>query len=148
MEDQIGRFFEDVNKPIQIFFLGDHDASGHVIEEDIHHRVQTAAGVTFRMKRLAIHAADIKLFSLPPQAIKTTDSRAASFRHRFGNDAATVELDALPATELRRRVGDAVRSLIDMDRWQRQLYVQRVELDCIADFATRMRNLPQIGGNQ
>jgi hypothetical protein len=24
------------NEPIQIFFLGDHDASGHVIEEDIH----------------------------------------------------------------------------------------------------------------
>jgi hypothetical protein len=144
MESQIGEFFEDLDKPITVFFLGDHDPSGRVIEEDMHRRAQTAAGVRFRMQRLAIHAADIRLFNLPPQRIKATDSRAARFRKRFGNDAATVELDALPADELRRRVHNAVHCLIDVERWERALRIQAVELNCIAEFAERVKNLPQM----
>jgi hypothetical protein len=81
---------------------------------------------------------------LPPQAIKLTDSRAASFQRRFGEDAATVELDALPASELRKRVESAVAGLIDYDLWNRQLTVQQLELNCIAEFAERMKSLPQL----
>jgi hypothetical protein len=143
MESQVGRMFEDIHKPITVFFRGDHDPSGHIIEEDIHRRVQTASGLDFQMSRLAIHRADISLFQLPPQTIKLTDSRAASFQERFGADAATVELDALPAAELPRRVESAVKGLIDGDIWDRQLAVQEMECKCIAEFAERMKSLPQ-----
>jgi len=145
MDAQVGTLFEELGKEITVFYLGDHDPSGHVIEQDIHRRVKNASGVNFRMVRLAIHASDIALFKLPPQAIKPSDSRAASFRRRFGSNAATVELDALPAAELRKRVDKSVRSLIDRERWNRQVAVQQVELNCIADFAERIRNLPQAG---
>jgi hypothetical protein len=145
MEEQVGTFFEDINQEITVFFLGDHDPSGHVIEQDIHRRAQVASGVDFRMVRLAIHKQDIAAFHLPPQAIKMTDSRAESFRRRFGHDAATVELDALPAAELRRRVDTAVESLVDHALWDRQVTVQQVELNCIAEFAERMKSLPQLG---
>ncbi|MDT7813180.1 MAG: hypothetical protein QOJ42_3096, partial [Acidobacteriaceae bacterium] len=47
-------------------------------------------------------------------------------------DAATVELDALPAAELRRRIEQAVTSLIDFEAWKRQIAVQEVEFACIA----------------
>jgi len=104
MESDVGSVFENIGKPITVFFLGDHDPSGHVIEQDMHRRVQAASGITFDMVRLAIHAADIVEFSLPPQTIKKSDSRAASFEKRFGPAAATVELDALPAAELRNRI--------------------------------------------
>jgi hypothetical protein len=144
MEGQVGRLFEGLEKPIAVFFLGDHDPSGHVIEQDIHRRVETASGLNFQMMRLAIHLADISKFKLPPQAIKLTDSRAASFQRRFGEDAATVELDALPASELRKRVESAVAGLIDYDLWNRQLTVQQLELNCIAEFAERMKSLPQL----
>lgn len=145
MEEQVGTLFEDIDQDITVFFLGDHDPSGHVIEQDIHRRAQTASGVDFRMVRLAIHKEDIAAFHLPPQAIKMTDSRAESFRRRFGADAATVELDALPASELRRRVDAAVESLVDHALWNRQVMVQQVELNCIAEFAERMKSLPQLG---
>ena len=144
MEQDIGSFFEGIDKPITVFYLGDHDPSGHVIEEDIHYRVETASGCKFSMERLAIHAGDIKKFRLPPQRIKTPDSRAAGFRRRFGAKAATVELDALPAVELRRRVEDAVTSLIDFETWERQTAVQEIELASIAHFADTMKNLPQV----
>lgn len=146
MEQQIGSCFAGLDKPITVFYVGDHDPSGHVIESDIHHRVETACGRDFAIERLAIHAADIALFNLPPQPIKATDSRAARFRQQFGSDAATVELDALPAAELRRRVDKAVTSLIDFEVWNRQVAVQEVEFACIADVASTMKALPQLRG--
>jgi hypothetical protein len=144
MEGQVGRLFEGMDQSITVFFIGDHDPSGHVIEQDIHRRVQTASGVDFAMRRLAIHPKDIKTFRLPPQKIKATDSRAASFRRRFGANAPTVELDALPAAELRARVEAAIYGLVDHERWERQVAVQQIELDCIVDFAERMKSLPQL----
>jgi len=144
MEQQVGDLFEDIVQPISVFFLGDHDPSGHVIEEDIHRRAENASGKPFRMRRLAIHKDDIASFKLPPQKIKMTDSRAASFRRQFGRNAATVELDALPASELRLRVNSAVEALVDRERWDRQIRVQQVELNCIAEFAERMKSLPQL----
>lgn len=148
MENQTGQLFEELGKSITVFFLGDHDPSGHVIERDIHERVETASGVKFRMQRLAIHPTDIASFNLPPQNIKVTDSRAASFQKRFGADAPTVELDALPASELRQRVDSAVKRLVDHALWERQLMVQQVELNCIAEFAERMKSLPQLAAER
>jgi hypothetical protein len=145
MEGQVGDLFEGIHKPITVFYLGDHDPSGHDIQRDIHHRVQEASGKKFDMIRLAIHPEDIKAFNLPPQLIKATDSRAAGFKRRFGAKAPTVELDALPVEELRRRVSQAIEDLIDFDLWNRQIAVQQVELKSIADFADHVKNLPQAG---
>jgi hypothetical protein len=138
---QIGELFESISKPIAVFYLGDHDPSGHDIERDIHKRAQQASGKEFRMERLAIHPADIQAFHLPPQRIKLTDSRAKGFKQRFGLRAATVELDALPVAELRSRVRTAIEGLINFELWNRQVAVQQVELNCIAEFAERVKNL-------
>jgi hypothetical protein len=150
MEGQVGRLFESIDKPITVFYLGDHDPSGHDIQRDIHQRVQAAGGREFALIRLAIHASDIRDFNLPPQRIKTTDSRAAGFKLRFGASAPTVELDALPVDVLRTRVRDAIDGLIDHELWNRQVAVQEVEMRCIADFADRVKNLPQaeVGENR
>jgi hypothetical protein len=70
-------------------------------------------------------------------------SRAGEFRRRFGSDAATVELDALPAAELRPPVEEAVVGLVDLERWDRHVEVQEIELTCIAQFGETIRSLPQ-----
>ena len=67
MEQQIGSYFESLDKEITVFYLGDHDPSGHSIEEDIHRRVETASGVSFEMKRLAIDRYDIRRSSCRPK---------------------------------------------------------------------------------
>jgi hypothetical protein len=144
MEGQVGYLFAGTDRPITVFYLGDHDPSGHDIQRDIHQRAQAASGKDFAMHRLAIHPEDIKIFKLPPQRIKITDSRAAGFKKRFGSRAPTVELDALPVDVLRRRVREAIEELIVWEPWNRQIAVQEVELRCIADFANRVKSLPQI----
>ena len=144
MEGQVGSLFAGIRKPITVFYLGDHDPSGHDIPRDLYGRVQNARGQTFEMVRLAIHAADIAAFNLPPQRIKATDSRAGAFQDKFGERAATVELDALPVDELQQRVRRAIEELIDVELWNRQVAVQAVELKCIAEFAETVKNLPQL----
>ena len=144
MEGQIGSLFEGIQKPIHVFYLGDHDPSGHDIERDIHTRCQEASGKNFAMSRLAIHPEDIQRFHLPPQQIKSTDSRSAAFQRRFGRQAPTVELDALPVEELRSRVRKAAQELIEVDRWNRQIGIQEVELKCISDFTEQVRTLKQM----
>ncbi len=149
MENEAGRLFEALagdEKEITILFLGDHDPSGRVIEQDIHRRVQASSGTQLDLTRLAIHEEDIRRFNLPPQKIKGTDSRAAGFRRAFGDDASTVELDALPADELRRRIGAAVDGLVDHDQWDRDVSVQEVEYGTIADVVARVNAAMLSGG--
>lgn len=141
MEQEVGSYFSEIEKPITIFYLGDHDPSGHGIEANAHKKVQESSGIRFEMRRLAIHADDIRAFSLPPQKMKNTDSRAEGFRKRFGVNAATVELDALPVDELRRRIAEAIDGLLDHERWNRALAVQEVEFDSIADFAEKWKRV-------
>jgi hypothetical protein len=75
---------------------------------------------------------------LLPQNIKATDSRAASFQRRFGNNAATVELDALPSVELRRRVDKAVSGLVDLEQWNRQVFIQQVKSQSGSEICDRL----------
>jgi hypothetical protein len=50
----------------------------------------------------------------------------------------------LKTTISRSRIEEAVLALVDHERWDRQIAVQKIELDCISEVAERMKNLPQI----
>ena len=123
----------DLDKPINIFYLGDHDPSGRDIERDLKERIRGYMASGFDLTRLAIHKADIRKFHLPPLKIKSSDSRSESFRKRHGEQC--VELDALPPTELRRRIRDAVEHCIDSELWDRAVAVENAELSSIESFA-------------
>jgi hypothetical protein len=145
-EHEIGDIFEGVTKPILVYYVGDFDPSGAWIDPDIHRRVEVASGRKFRMVRLAIFEADIRRYNLPPQKIKDTDSRAKAFKKKYGANAGTVEVDALPVDVLRGRVEEAVKNQIDWELWNRQVMVEKVELESIVRFADTVRNLPQAEG--
>lgn len=49
-----------------------------------------------------------------------------------------------PAVELRRRVETAIKELIDCATWNRQVAIQQVEFNCIAEFAATIKALPQL----
>jgi len=84
------------------------------------------------MERLAIHGDDIQKFNLPPLKIKPADTRAVAFRIKHGEEC--VEVDALPPTELRRRITEAVTSVMDVSLWERSLVVEQAERASIATF--------------
>lgn len=135
---EIAEHFESFDKPITVFYLGDHDPSGRAIESDLYKRILnygTYDGFDFDLRRLAIHKADITKFRLPPLRIKDGDSRSTSFRKKYGTEC--VELDALPPTELRKRIRDAVEDLTDLELWSKSVAVEKAELASIRDFADK-----------
>jgi len=137
---EIAQRFRSINKPIWVFYLGDFDPSGVAIEKDAAARVK-AQGADFLIERLAIHKADIAEFNLPPLRVKQSDTRSSEFHRKHGNEA--VELDALPVTELRERIHDAVSSLIDHGIWSRAVTAEKAEIASITEFTNKWKNLPQ-----
>jgi hypothetical protein len=137
---EIAALFAATEKPIRVFYLGDHDPSCRCIEVELFTRALRYGTGEFEMKRLAIHAADITEFNLPPLRVKDTDSRAKMFRAEHGNEC--VELDALPPDELRRRVREAIESLLDHEAWDRAIAIEEVERESIETVVTRMRAYP------
>ena len=123
--------FARIDKPITVFYLGDHDPSGHDIQRDLYDRINEYGSGYFDLERLAIHKEDITTFNLPPLRVKNTDGRAAKFRAQHGEDC--VELDALPPDELRVRIKNAVEDLLDREQWNRAIEVEQVELASIMD---------------
>jgi hypothetical protein len=59
-----------------------------------------------------------------------------------GNSAASyVELDALPPSELRRRIKAAVRARRDEKAWEKSVHIEGVELNSIVSFAGKLQNV-------
>ena len=88
------------------------------------------SGVDSRMVRLAIHPADIAAFNPPLQPIKATDSRAGSFRRRFGSDAATVDL--MPC----RRPPEMIQ--YTLERFEQELQKRLTEIQKLAAESTQI----------
>jgi hypothetical protein len=135
-----------IRKPKTVFYLGDHDPSGRCIEREAAERIRKYGSGRFAIQRLAIHAEDIAKFSLPPLRVKTkrdgdyADSRAEEFIAEYGSEC--VELDALPVSELRRRIREAVEAKIERTTWNRAVLAERAELESIEDF---IANWPHTG---
>jgi hypothetical protein len=132
---EIADHFDSIDKPIMVFYLGDHDPSGQCIEADALARIQGHSCQEFSLKRLAIHKDDIAEYDLPPLRIKSTDTRSANFRNQFGEEC--VELDALPPDVLRDRIKSAIESLIDRELWDRAVAVEEAELSSIQETVAR-----------
>jgi hypothetical protein len=130
---QIGR-----TKNIYVLYIGDFDPSGVAIEKNLREDIHAI----FNIERIAIHAADIRKFNLPPLRVKESDSRSDGFLKNYGPDC--VELDALPPNELRRRIKLAVRKLMDMDKWNRSIEVEKVEIASIVSSVKLWNKLPAV----
>ena len=87
-------------RPAVLLYAGDHDPSGEDIDRDFTARTDCWDEV----RRVALTAAQVEQYALPPQPGKDTDSRARGFVERHGR-LVQVELDALPPDVLR----DALR---------------------------------------
>jgi hypothetical protein len=139
----IASTWNEIEKPIFCYFLGDFDASGFDLERDLREKLHRYCNKSLYydcvapqldsfdsdaiyFQRVAIVPADFDDFNLLPLAVKDSDRRARKFRQQHGDRCA--ELDAIPSSELRRRVRAIIESHIDVqrDEWER---LQRVEAE-------------------
>lgn len=127
----IAEIFSAIEKPITVFYCGDHDPSGQNIQSELYSRILGYGSGDFKMERLAISKEDIAQFNLPPLPVKNSDPRASGFVRTHGNEC--VELDALPPVELRRRIEEAVKLNTDDDLWAEAEAIEQKEQMRIQD---------------
>jgi len=117
-------------RPAFVYLLTDFDASGMNIAETVGNKlVEMAAGVDVEVRRIAATPEQKEEFGLITQPVTNTDSRARRFVERFGTEC--VELDAIPATEIRRLVRDAIESHVDLRRLELMRVVEEQEREGI-----------------
>ena len=109
-----------------IIHLGDHDPSGIDMTRDIQDRLNMFGADVF-VKRVALTMDQIEEYSPPPNPAKITDSRAAGYIERFGNES--WELDALEPQMLTRLIQDEVTAYRDDDLFRSISARERREKD-------------------
>jgi hypothetical protein len=94
--DDVAEDAYDQDRPAILLYAGDFDPSGEDIDRDFAERTDCWDKVV----RVALTAAQVAEYRLPPNPGKATDSRAGSFIARHG-ELVQVELDALDPNNLR-----------------------------------------------
>jgi hypothetical protein len=140
---EIAEQWKRIGKPVFAYYVGDFDPSGFDIERDLAEKLERYSGREFRSvdddpgpnafnwERLAVVGEDFDDHNLIRLPLKTkkggaySDNRAAGFIREHGQDCA--EVDALPPTELRFRVREAVEGHIDQEHWARLQNAERAE---------------------
>lgn len=132
---EIADEWAEIEKPIYAYYLGDYDPSGMDIERDVREKIERYGNCEFKWSRLAILEADFDEFDLIPLPIKHSDKRAASFLDQHGKHCA--ELDALPPTELRRRVEEAIQRHVEQDEWERLQRIEALEKQSMQEYVDK-----------
>jgi hypothetical protein len=122
---EIASLWNRIAKPIHAYYLGDFDPSGFDLERDLKSKLTAYCRRPFAWRRLGVLAEDFTTFQLLPLAAKASDRRYQAFTRCHGAECA--ELDALPATELRRRVRAAIEVHVPQAQWAQMQEIERCE---------------------
>jgi hypothetical protein len=128
---EISEVWRLTQKPIHCYYLGDLDPSGFDLERDAREKLSRYCERSFEWVRLGVNEEDFAAFNLIPLKPKKTDSRYRRFIAEHGSECA--ELDALPPTELRRRVEAAIESHIPQEQWKRLKEQERLERESFVE---------------
>lgn len=97
-----------------VLYLGDHDPSGEDMVRDVRDRLEEFNVPRIEVRKIALTWAQIQEHQPPPNPAKLTDSRAAAYIEKYGDES--WELDALPPRELNRLVENAIVQLLDRQK--------------------------------
>lgn len=131
----------EIEKPVFILYAGDHDPNGLDIERDIRQRLQRFMGRPVSWERLAITSeefserADLTGFPVRQNDSKGWRTRCADYIARYGDKC--IEVDALPPTEIRQRLKDAIEAHINQTAWQRLRAAEELERETIRQTFSR-----------
>jgi len=116
-----------IEKPIYIYYLGDHDPSGLEIEETLRRKLETFSECRISWTRLAVTRDQFRRQDLIGFPVKNTVSghRRQRYIRSFGNRC--VEVDALEPNEIRTLVKAAIEGHIDEVEWRALQETERLE---------------------
>jgi hypothetical protein len=122
---EIAEQWREIDKAIFAYYLGDCDPSGLDLERDIKEKLTRYSRRYFAWERLAVNLSDFSAFNLYPLEPKKKDRRTRWFLSQGYTQCA--ELDAIPATELRNRVKQAILPHIHTEEWERLQRIEKLE---------------------
>jgi len=97
-------------KPI-ILYLGDLDPSGEDMVRDIFDRLTEFGVEDLEVRKIALTMEQVRQYDPPPNPAKVSDSRAAAYIRKHGNQS--WEVDALPPDVLAALIRSSLRGVID-----------------------------------
>jgi hypothetical protein len=127
---EAGDHIRSDGRPTYVYLLTDFDASGIGIAETVEEKLlEMAYPVDVFVERIAATPNQIREYGLITQPVTRSDTRARNFIQRFGTE--TVELDAIPASEIRRLVREVIERHMDPRRLAFLRMVEQEERDGI-----------------
>jgi hypothetical protein len=132
--EEVIRDVDRYHRPAVLLYAGDHDPSGEDIDRDFVERTDVFAEVV----RVALTAAQVEEYGLPPMVGKATDSRAAGFVRTHGG-LVQVEVDALPPDVLRGLYAAELALWWDDDAGTASLDQERDDVTAIAELIRQAR---------
>ncbi|MBA7567017.1 hypothetical protein ES695_07300 [Candidatus Atribacteria bacterium 1244-E10-H5-B2] len=102
-----------------VLHLTDHDPSGLDMTRDLGNRLSSYGGDSIQIKKIGLTYEQIERFSLRPNPVKKSDTKASYYMSQFGSDC--WELDALPPLELQNLVVESIKEYIDLDAWNEKI---------------------------
>lgn len=112
-------YLRDTGRKPLVLHLGDHDPSGIDMTRDNKTRLAMFAGMGVEVKRLALNMPQVERYKPPANPAKLTDSRSSGYVEKFGESS--WELDALEPKVIDKLIDDAVKKVVNMDRWNAAL---------------------------
>jgi hypothetical protein len=118
------------NKPAHIYHFGDLDPSGVDAARDIEAKLRRyAPGAEIHFERPAVTRKQAEEWNLPSRPTKQTDTRAKKWT------GTSVELDAIPAAQLRELVRDCIERHVDNQQLQLLRAAEKSERDLLVRWA-------------
>jgi hypothetical protein len=128
------RYLASKKQKLVILSLGDHDPEGWDIAETFAKSMRDDFGVSDIVAvKVALKPKQVAQLGLPPNTdAKPSSSRFRRFAARFGT--AAYELEAVPPEVLRRWLDEAIRSVIDLDRFNGQVEAEKQDAATVEAF--------------
>jgi hypothetical protein len=129
-----GEQIADEQRPVYLYYFGDHDPSGVDITRAVEQGIREfAPNVDLHFERVAVTLEQIDKYELPARPTKGSDSRSRNF------DGESVEVDALPVEVLKSICETCITQHLDADRHNRLLLVEEAERSTLAQIAASMQ---------
>jgi hypothetical protein len=128
------RYLASKKQKLVILSLGDHDPEGWDIAETFAKSMRDDFGVSDIVAvKVAVKPEQVARLGLPPNAdAKPSSSRFKKFAARFGT--AAYELEAVPPPALQGWLDEAVRSVINRDRFNAQVEAEKRDAATVEAF--------------
>jgi hypothetical protein len=139
-----------------VLYLGDHDPSGIDMTRDNVERLSLFAREPIEVRRLALNRDQVDALRLPGNPAKLTDSKAGLNRDGTIRPGSYIdvhgfeswEMDALQPRYIDKLIDDAIRSLVDLDVWEKRKAEEEHNHGLLRSVLTRWDEVEDLFGGE